>query len=1282
MKWIDSTDIKQWADKKDCQLNLGYLLYQLINESVSEICQIRFTYGDATQYSGWDGTLNSAEETEKIPLGTSVWEWGCDENFKSKASKDYEKRTKNPMGYKLEDTTFFFVTPREWEDNKGKNTKTKWIEQRKNDGWKDIKIYDAIDLENWVERNPVSGLWLAQNIRKYPDNSLQSAQQFWDDWTMVSENFKIPASLVLAGRAEQATKLRKWLTDKDNSAFVLRAFTREESLAFLCAVIETLDEEERKFYFSKTIIVTDVEVFAGIYRIHKNHILVNYFDETDTIPNAVTKGNKVFIPIGPDSTNINENAELEVLGKNDFETALKESGMPDEEVSNLSKESGRSLSVLRRLLQDVKNQPSWAKGEKASKLVPALLLGRWDDTQIWDKQKKKKSKYEDKKIVEAFSRKPYNEYLSELTIIKNEQDPPLFQFSEKWRLVSPIDAWFALTPFITSKQLEDFGKIVIQVIGAYDPEFELDEDERYKAETLGVKQQYSDWLTDGILQTLILIALYGKKITVLGNEKNAQEWIDNIVSELLRNADEKRWFSLANSLPQLAEASPEAFLTCVEEAFNSDDPKIMILFREGSDTLFSRCNHSGLLWALEALAWSPQYLTRVILILGKLVTLDKGGRWANRPNGSLRGILLAWLPYTLANLEQRLEAIDELCEADKVTGFNLLLELMPKPHDIGHPTYKPRWRWFSELKTGGVTYAEIYKTYSAILDRLLTLAGNDGMMLAKVLPSYDDYKFSLEGMDKIYNCIETHLDTITIGKEEIRNTLRTLISRHRTYQDTDWALPEAEVKKLEKLYTQIEPEDKTSDYKLLFDDHYPELLNVSRKNHEELENAIEEERLMAVNSILDSGGLKGVLDFSGQVKFPAFLGESFAKSEKAGKEDELKVIELFGENEQSVNFARGFVFRMEKTHGNNWIEKIVDYLKSKSFCVDLIVNFFISLRHSEFVWDLIEGFGEEVKRAYWSKCNGLYGNDYPAKMKNRYYHNMISVKRFLTALDTASMYPKDIDTEVIVQILEKAGTEKANEPYKSAIDPYNCIRLFKLIDKRTDFEDDKRIYQLEWLYLSVLSSGPKDRPPKIIHKDMAENASSFVQVLKFVYKPKGDDKMMEEEIKGLTEEQISNLAKKGFDLLYNFKTIPGRDENGVINYEKLSNWVYGVIDESKKVKRVHSGYYCMGELFAKGIKKDKIPPDEICRIIEEVNNKDLEQGFSIATYNRRGTISKSMWEGGIQERSLAENYFEISKELAKKKYRRTSLIYERIGKSYEHKAQNEDDRAKEMESEY
>lgn len=95
MKWITSTDIKQWADRRDAQSVLSELVARLIRATASNITQIRFPSGDAVHLTGWDGILETPESVYIIESGLSLWECGTNAALRNKANDDYDKRCNN-----------------------------------------------------------------------------------------------------------------------------------------------------------------------------------------------------------------------------------------------------------------------------------------------------------------------------------------------------------------------------------------------------------------------------------------------------------------------------------------------------------------------------------------------------------------------------------------------------------------------------------------------------------------------------------------------------------------------------------------------------------------------------------------------------------------------------------------------------------------------------------------------------------------------------------------------------------------------------------------------------------------------------------------------------------------------------------------------------------------------------------------------------------------------------------------------------------------------------------
>jgi hypothetical protein len=127
MRWIDTADIKQWANRRASQGTLPLLVRKLIRTTVNDVKSIHFPSEENISIRGWDGILNTLEATEYIPNGLSLWEFGTNKDVKGKADDDYDKRTLKSLGFNPSEVTYIFVTPRLW------GNKETWIEEKKKD---------------------------------------------------------------------------------------------------------------------------------------------------------------------------------------------------------------------------------------------------------------------------------------------------------------------------------------------------------------------------------------------------------------------------------------------------------------------------------------------------------------------------------------------------------------------------------------------------------------------------------------------------------------------------------------------------------------------------------------------------------------------------------------------------------------------------------------------------------------------------------------------------------------------------------------------------------------------------------------------------------------------------------------------------------------------------------------------------------------------------------------------------------------------------------------------
>lgn len=1252
MKWINAKDLENWASTRDCQESLPLVVRRLIWATVNGINSIVFPAGDSVNLPGWDGILESSQETEYIPKGLSLWEIGTNKNVKAKVEEDYQKRKQNPLGFNPSEATFIFVTPRIWSG------KDEWISEKKEEKfWKSIKVYDATILEEWLEQAPAVGAWLAKSIGKYPQGVL-SVEDWWIEWSQVTTPSLVP-ELVLAGRKNQVESIKEWMS---SSPFlkIIQAPTKDEAIAFIAALIYTLPEREKNFYLSKSIVILNLKSFRHITTTcKKGLLLIPQFEETEKAIVASQQGHHVYIPIGPDNTVSTEKLVLPRLGREEFISALSEKmGISEENAEKYSNDTARSLSVLRRLLSPASKQPEWAKPDIATQFLPVLLAGKWEE-----------NKEKDKEIIKKLAETSYENFTSSLAKWLYKPDTPILKIGERWRLVSPLDAFFALAPFITKSDLDKFKKILLEVLASEDPAVELEPEKRWMASVYGKEPIHSKTLREGITQTLVLIGIFGDNAKI-DISCLPQTWVDSVVRELLDKANWQLWYSLSDVLPLIAEASPLSFLDAVENSLSQDPPPLIGMFTETEDVLTSPSKHSSLLWALEALAWNPMYLGRVTLILAKLAKLDPGGKSANRPIDSLRTIFLLWLPNTYADLEQRFLALDMLIEKEPDVGWNLLIELMPRDFGIYLPNYKTRCRQFSKQIENRVTMAEHLKSISKLIERILANVGNNGKKWEDIIEHFSD--LSPNDRTKVLKKLSESVDAIQYNRLELWNKLRNILSDHRSFPDAQWVLPKGELKEIEEIYNRRRPQDEIEQNLWLFDDFWPNPPQGTKKrNYKETEKIITQSRIKAVQSIKNQDGLNGLIKIASRTKNPSLVGVTTAEIHLTDKEEQILFSLLDGEDENKIKFAQSYIEQKALKSRGIWIDKLLEIVSSQRCSTKKIVNLFLALPQNRKVWNLLEKFGTQIKNAYWKKIS-LRLFDLPKEDKIYSLQMLNTVGRNFTALKNVAYFAKDLPPKLVADLLEKAALEKSiDDPHIVA--PGDIEELFKVFDEPGEVGKEE-IAKLEWLYLPVLAGVGSNRPPKMLHNELSSNPEFFSRVIKYLYKPRNEDKREGKE--DLAQELRKQTAHYAWRLLYSWKTVPGSDSSGKINYESLKSWVYKARELCKRLDRIEVCDNHIGQVLAYAVpdENNNWPPQEVCRIIDEVRSSKLDTGFIIGNYNKREIVWKNPFEGGKKERTLANQFREYADRWSIQ-YPRTSSVLTKIAEDYENEAKLADQEA-------
>ena len=247
-------------------------------------------------------------------------------------------------------------------------------------------------------------------------------------------------------------------------------------------------------------------------------------------------------------------------------------------------------------------------------------------------------------------------------LLLHDDDCPVWQVDHYCGVVSKIDALFALAPSMTRTHVTDFLELAEYVLSESDPSLELPLEERGMASFYGKEREHSAALRTGVCETLVLLAVHGNSLfQILGID--VEDLVSDLVRRLITPFTNENILSHDGDLPNYAEAAPEAFLTLLEEDLKRPDPVLRTLLRKvDPGIVFDSPSRTGLLWALERLAWSPKLLMRVVLVLADLSRTKIDDNWVNKPIHSLEAIFRSWIPQTAAALNERIKALEVLCK--------------------------------------------------------------------------------------------------------------------------------------------------------------------------------------------------------------------------------------------------------------------------------------------------------------------------------------------------------------------------------------------------------------------------------------------------------------------------------------------------------------------------------------------------------------------------------------------------------------------------------------------
>jgi hypothetical protein len=1243
MQWIDDTALETWAARLNAREMVTAMLADLISVTIDDASRFRFPSGEASQLRGWDGDLETTQAKGFVPEGKSKWEFGTGPGA-SKATADYEKRTKQTPAAEMAENTLVLVNLGGWDTPTKKIPE--WEDDRRKEGkWKDVRYIDGPMLVQWLKDHPAVAARYARNVlRTAPQDGALSTDEYWEEF---STQFKPQLSerLVIADRQQEADELIARLQGQPES-FMLGAETSEEVIAFAVAAIRSAPSDVREFLESRTLIVRTEA--AARFLAMKHNLVFIATGAAEPLAGMLAKNCPTLS--AATGAQVKRRPMLKRPTALGMVPGFIEMGLDHGQGYELAHRCGRSLTILKRLIKNAPvADPTWV-GQVAA-LKPALLAGGWSRDLSADCEV----------LKELGGYATYEALEGILMPTLGMPDRPVDREADVWQVRAPVDAFYVYGRQLTDDDLTRLRNAIVKVFSKQ-PE-QPSRDQKFNQAKVA-PSDYSEWLRDGLALTLLVIASMHDVADLHVKDKSPQQYVDEVIKAL------PEWGKSHHSIVRLgdqtalfAEAAPNPFLKALESMLGGAPEQVAQIFKsERADFFGPSSSHVHFLWALETIAWDPRYLNRAAVVLAKLAQLDPepDSNHVNRPINSLRDILLGWSPNTYALQPQRIACLDMMLAACPDVGWQLLKKLLPRHMDSSSPTQHPKLRDLAPEQPEEITFGLVWDFETAVVDRALVAAGDDENRLgifvekigelqphnrAKVLARYDSYLTA-------HSAVEGNA---------IWHALKDELARNEYFGDSNWALTGEGLAAVKDLVERHRPIDPLVSDRHVFDDWIPHIGKYDPKA-EVLDGT--DLRREALQRVLARDGVPGILKLAKIIKLPELLGQTL-RQVSLSPEQVLELMEgaLDPTAPPSLPYyvsALGF-----DKFGDQWKNSFQDRVMSRIADSTAKAKLLLGWSSTRPTWDYVEGLGGEVRDQYWRQLS-LLPDEGPVEDLLFAIDQFRSVGRDIEVLTWAHRRQKEIPSSLLVDLLAK-GVDQVDDGLKrqgNMLSYYIGLAL-KELRTRSDVEKSQ-IARLEYAYLPLLRY---EQEPLTIYELLASTPEMFVEVLSNVFRGKNAP------VDQVRTDEMRARAITSYDLLSEFKNTPGLHE-GKIDVRELSDWVVKVrvLTAAKGLDDV--GDQRIGFVLANApqdVDEPFWPPSAVCQVIEASASEQIEKGFAIECFNKRGTYSKGINEGGDQEREFARRYKAWAD--ATLKYPRTWAMLTAISEDWDRNAEREDGEA-------
>ncbi len=1096
---VQANEITTWGETIPARTRLAVLIRTLVHSTGQDIKKIDFPGNNYGERPGSDGYLETNYGTPWIPRGRSIWELGTNKNIKKKADDDFNKSVSAFSSKNPKDLTYIFVTTRKWP---GKDV---WVEEKQRLSiWKEVRAYDANDLEQWIEQSPPAQVWFAKETGR-PSENVRTLERCWFEWSEATSP-TMHSSLFSCPKEAYKETIRKFLTSPKQLPLTIASDSVEEALAFLH---QSLDCDEFQNIADKTLVFDKVGTIPKLAEGNISFIAVTYRQDVgrELAPYSSVK----HICILPRNTPEADPAIiLYPLSAEDFKKSLVEMGVEEDKTEKLSNSSGRSLTTLRRQLANNPSirTPHWATNVIAtSPIIPLSLIG------IWCPENE-----DDKKLLERFSNCHYKELEKKIREYELLNESPIWTIRDYQGIVSQFDSLSNVSAYITKTMLQEFFQIAYEVLSEGDSSLDYSYYERDASRVDSKEKRYSDGLRQGIAESLVLISVYTKKFFKHIRHIDIEAEIENVVSKILLPLTPNKLKNQENFLKFYAEACPSGFLKIIGENIKKEGSSVYECLKTAdSSSLFSRNYRAGILRALECLAWSPETFLKTVDILAYLSINERTDFLRNMAINSLCSILRLWRPQTVADHDQRITALKHIVKKFPEISWDLFCHLVNPSHtEIITYNKKPLWR--------------TYDCYVVPSPNLLSFAEDSRTLLISLALSQTTYNSQqlCDLISRFPNWNHVHRNRVWALLDEWVNNkpnqgeLYLVREAVRTRFFSDFALKHfsdspnyvALQKKALSFLKKSEPTDLIYKHLWLFDKGYVnpfiEAGEVAKRDYQAKKKKLLQLRSDAISEIVEAHGFSGILEFIKAGAKQSLTG--YAVLNKAIKPEQRDNFFIyFLQNQECLDLVRGALSYLDSDQMTKLFTQLLKKIDKEEHLVNLLLLF--PTRKS--TWNLLNLLSEKANVQYWKKITSF---SYLETNEECYecVINLIKVKRPDAAFQAIEYQLEEVEPKLLLLILSALSKERSRNPKELFSENCDITTAMKLVAADLSIPLSQRA-ELEFQLIQDLTRLPRWQPESqlpCLDQLVRARPEIFVEAIvkTFLRKNGGEDPL---EIKGM-----------------------------------------------------------------------------------------------------------------------------------------------------------------------